>query len=138
MGAENVASLGFDPRTVQPVASCYTDYIPCNLLYINELSTCICLQTCHFYFIIILSQGKLPVPSFSPSCDIYQLDLCFLGALVKLQKRTIIFIMSVFLSVCPSTWNNLAPIGWIFMKFGIWEFFENLVKKFKFWKIWQE
>jgi hypothetical protein len=26
MGAENLASTGFDPRTVQPVASSYTDY----------------------------------------------------------------------------------------------------------------
>jgi len=37
----------------------------------------ICLQTCHFYFIIILSQGKLPVPSFSLSCDIYLLIYAF-------------------------------------------------------------
>jgi hypothetical protein len=26
VGAENLAPLGFDPRTFQPVASCYTDY----------------------------------------------------------------------------------------------------------------
>ena len=25
-GAENLASPGFDPRTVQPVASCYNDW----------------------------------------------------------------------------------------------------------------
>jgi len=30
------------------------------------------------------------------------------------------------LSVCPSAWNNSAPTGRIFMKFDIWEFFENL------------
>jgi len=119
MSAENVTSLGFDPWTVQPVASRYTDYISCNLLYINELSMYICLQTCHFNFIITLSQRNLPVPSFSLSCDIYQLDLCFLGALVKLQKGTISFVMSVFLSVCPSAWNNSTSTGWIFMKFDI-------------------
>jgi hypothetical protein len=28
--------------------------------------------------------------------------------------------------VCPSAWNNSAPIGRIFMKFGIWIFFKNL------------
>jgi len=32
-GAENLAPPGFDPRTVQPVGSCYTDYAtrPTNL-----------------------------------------------------------------------------------------------------------
>jgi hypothetical protein len=116
MGAENVASLGFDPWTVQPVASRCTDYISCNLLYIYELSMYICLQNCHFYFITILAQGKLPVPRFSLSCDIHQLDLCFLGALVKLQKGTISFIMSVFLrlSICmeqrSSHWMDFYEI----------------------------
>jgi hypothetical protein len=42
--------------------------------------------------------------------------------------------MSVFLSVCPSAWNNSAPTGWIFMKFDIWGFFENVARKFKFEK----
>jgi hypothetical protein len=28
-----------------------------------------------------------------------------------------------------STWNNSAPTGWIFMKFDIWVFFENQLKK---------
>jgi len=119
MGAENVTSLGFDPWTVQPLASRYSNYISCNLLYIYDLSMYICLQTCHFSFIIILAQGKLPMPRFSLSCDIYQLDLCFSGALVKLQNGTISFIMSVFLSLCPSVWNNSVPTGWIFMKFDI-------------------
>lgn len=26
MGVENIALLGFDPQTVQPTGSCYTDY----------------------------------------------------------------------------------------------------------------
>jgi len=35
------------------------------------------------------------------------------------------------MSVCPSAWNNLSPTGWIFMKFDIRIFFENLSWKFK-------
>jgi len=33
--------------------------------------------------------------------------------------------------VCPSTWNNLAPIGGIFMKFDIWSIFQKSVEKIK-------
>jgi hypothetical protein len=32
-----------------------------------------------------------------------------LGVFTKLQKVAVSF------DVCPSTWNNLAPTGWIFM-----------------------
>jgi hypothetical protein len=31
-----------------------------------------------------------------------------------------------------SAWNNSAPTGRIFMKFGIWGFFEDLSRKLKF------
>jgi len=34
--------------------------------------------------------------------------------------------------VCSYVWNNLACIGWIFMKFDIEVFFKNLSRKFKF------
>jgi hypothetical protein len=33
---------------------------------------------------------------------------------------------------CPSTWNNSAPTGRIFMKFDIWGLFEYLLRKLKF------
>ena len=36
------------------------------------------------------------------------------------------------LSLFWSAWNNSAPMGWIFIKFNIWEFFENLSIKCKF------
>jgi hypothetical protein len=52
----------------------------------------------------------------------------FLGAFAKLRKAIISFVMSV----CPSAWNNSAPTGWIFMKFDIWAFFENLSRKDEF------
>jgi hypothetical protein len=37
-----------------------------------------------------------------------------------------------YLSVRLSAWNNSAPTGRFFMKFDIWIFFENLLRKFKF------
>ena len=58
----------------------------------------------------------------------------FLGAFAKL--RMALSCLSVGLPVCPSdrsfAWNNSAPTGRIFMKFGIREFFENLSTQFKF------
>ena len=51
----------------------------------------------------------------------------FLGALAKLRKVTI-----TFMSVRLYAWNNSAPNGRIFMKFGIWVCLENLSGKFKF------
>ena len=38
-----------------------------------------------------------------------------LGAFAKLRKATTSFVMSV----CPSTWNNSAPTGRIFMQLDI-------------------
>ena len=52
----------------------------------------------------------------------------FLAAFVKLRNATVSFDMSV----CLSAWNNSAPTGRIFMKFGISLIFENLSRKFKF------
>jgi len=34
--------------------------------------------------------------------------------------------------VRPFAWNNSAPTGWIFIKFDIWVFFENLSRIFQF------
>jgi len=44
--------------------------------------------------------------------------------MAKLRKATISFVMS-------AAWNNLAQIGRLFMKFGIWIVFEKLSRKFK-------
>ena len=55
---------------------------------------------------------------------------CSLGAFAKLRKATIRFVMSGRLSA----WNSSAPTGGgrILMKFGIRDFFENLLRKLKF------
>ena len=49
------------------------------------------------------------------------------GQVLKIVKSIISFVMSVR----PSAWNT-ASTGRIFMKFDIWAFFENLLRKFKF------
>ena len=56
----------------------------------------------------------------------------FLGAFEKLWKATISFVMSVCLSVSPSTWNNSPRSKRTLMKFHIWVFFETLLRKFRF------
>ena len=38
----------------------------------------------------------------------------------------------LFISVLPSSGNNSAPAGRNFITFGIWVFFENLSRKFRF------
>jgi hypothetical protein len=48
-----------------------------------------------------------------------QENLAFLGAFGELRTVTINFVKSLFPSVRPSTWNNSAPTGRIFMKFDI-------------------
>jgi hypothetical protein len=46
----------------------------------------------------------------------------FVGAFTKLWEAC--------LSVLPLAWNNLPFTEWIFLKFGIWVFFKNLLRKF--------
>ena len=53
------------------------------------------------------------------------MHLQFLSAFAELRKGTIGFVMSVCPSVRPSAWNNSAPTGRIFMKFGISVSFEK-------------
>jgi hypothetical protein len=50
---------------------------------------------------------------------VVEYELHFLGAFVKSRKATIIFVMSVCLSVRVSAWNNSAVTERIFMKFDI-------------------
>jgi hypothetical protein len=49
-----------------------------------------------------------------------------LGAFVKLLRATVSF-MSL------SSWNKSAVTRRIFMKFGVWVFFENIYRKFEVW-----
>jgi len=58
----------------------------------------------------------------------------YLGALQKLRKVTISFVMSLRLSVFvrPSAWNNSAATGRILIKTYMWIFLYGLPKNFKF------
>jgi hypothetical protein len=58
--------------------------------------------------------------------------LALLDAFAELGKATISFVMFSCMSVRPASWNNLAPTGRIFVKFGSWVFFDNLSRKSKF------
>jgi hypothetical protein len=68
-------------------------------------------------------------------CFLRQQNL-FLGAVAKLRKATISFVMSVCTSVRLSAWNNSVPTERIFtkcfMKFDTAVFFKNLSRKFNF------
>ena len=55
-----------------------------------------------------------------------------LDAFAELRIATVSFFMSVCLSVRPLASNNSAPKGLIFMKFDIYGFLENPVRKSRF------
>jgi hypothetical protein len=48
--------------------------------------------------------------------------------LCNFRRETIRFVRLLY--VFMSVWNTSAPSRWIFMKFGIWVFFENLSRQF--------
>jgi len=52
----------------------------------------------------------------------------FIGVFAKSRRATINFTMSVR----PTSFNDSSPTGRTLVKFGIWVFFENLLRKFKF------
>ena len=54
--------------------------------------------------------------------------LIVLEAFAKLRKA----IISFAISVRPTAWYNSASTGWIFMKFGIEVFFQNMSRILKF------
>jgi len=59
----------------------------------------------------------------------------FSGAFTKFQKASIVFHMSIHLSIHM---NNLAPTGWILMKSDIWVFSKVCQDSSSFIKIWKE
>jgi len=85
--AENLAPTGFDPRTVQPVGSHYTDYAtrPTNALYINMLH-------------LLSSTACVKVKFFSVKISLmkYNFVLIFFIDFEQLWRGTIQFIPSVF------------------------------------------
>jgi hypothetical protein len=57
---------------------------------------------------------------------------------LKSAMKTVYFFLDAFeklqnVTARTPTWNNSAPTGWIFMKFGIWRFLQNLTGTLKFY-----
>ena len=71
----------------------------------------------------LISSSSLSVLSVCPSVHPRKTTRLLLGRIY----------LSVCLSVCPSAWYNSALSGRIWMYFEIWRFFENLLRKFKFY-----
>jgi hypothetical protein len=55
------------------------------------------------------------------------------GALAKWRKSTINIVTSACLSVHYPAWKHSAPNGWLFMKFHISVFFQNMSRKSTFY-----
>jgi len=60
-----------------------------------------------------------------PAICYFKSSLFYLVAFASLREETISFVMSV----CLSAWNNMAPMGRIFMKFYIWKCLEKSIEK---------
>ena len=65
---------------------------------------------CTSYVILI----PFKISAVGPYTSLLVNSVLPLGAFAKFRKSTVGFVVSV----CPSVWNNSAPTGRIFMKFG--------------------
>jgi hypothetical protein len=95
-------------------------------------------------------QPKYLVPNTAPRNNARNLiefkhmhDTAFLGPIAKLEKATLFFVMSVclcvcvcvcvclsvYMSVCPYTWNDLVPTGQVFVKIDI-SFFSKIPQEY--------
>jgi hypothetical protein len=108
-------------------------------VFITLCFTCMYVLCTHLKRVYMFGRYKvlnLTALWFTHSIWIF-IHLFFSGAFAKLQKATISFVMSIrpfdCLSAFPSEWDNSASTGRIFMKFDIWEFFENPSRKLKFY-----
>ena len=91
------------------------------------------------YFLLLEESQKQGIRSWATMSRGFTV-LLFLVAFTKLQKVTISFVISVCLSVrlfvclshCLHGTTRLS-LDWFFMKFDIWAFLKNLLRKFKFY-----
>ena len=68
----------------------------------------------------------------SVQCHVFSGFHHIFGAFVKLRNATISFAMFVRPSFLPFAWYNSSPTEGIFMKFGTWGYFQNLLRKINF------
>ena len=101
---------------------------PCPVFAIYSLAFALRLRKKHGKTSVTLSRPGISNARSAVQCTSYEaLSQIFLGAFARLIKVAISF----FMFVRWSAWNNLAPLGWIFKKFDIRVFFENIPKKIK-------
>jgi hypothetical protein len=79
-----------------------------------------------FWFLCVVGHCRLSSSRIGTHSQ-WQAVCLVLGTFAKFRKATVIVVMSVRLPA----WNNFAPTGRSFMKFDIWVFFENLLRKFE-------
>ena len=77
-------------------------------------------------------EGLLCTYNWNIFCLNEQIHVCYLiRCASKIVKATIILVMAFSLSVLPCSWDKLAPIEMIFMKFEFWIFFESMLRIFQ-------
>jgi len=67
--------------------------------------------------------NRLTVGSSGGFFLVWNFHLAFLGVFESLRKVTASCVMSACPSVRPPAWNNTAPSGRIFVKFGFFSIF---------------
>jgi hypothetical protein len=118
------------------VRSCLYVYV-CVYVYVYVcVCVCVCMCMCVCVFLLSPQTNFEQILAFcfklvSTECFRWH----FLDSLTELRKATISFVMSV----CPSGWNNSAPAGRIFMKYGIWVLLSKICREnSSLIKIWQQ
>jgi hypothetical protein len=116
-----------------PAAFCYVTSPP--FIWCNKVQTVkwwVIVPSCKYrklyqHFCISPRSISRLVSVMEADCVLCEVRTEFLGVFAKFRKATVIFVMSV----CLSVWYNSAPTRRIFLKFDIWGFFGNLPGKFK-------
>ena len=107
---------------------------------ISILNPCFYVYSCQAFFDTFLTTlwsywypSGFPVLLGHVLASLYCFSLFIFKCVCKIVKSDY-YLYHVCRSVCV---KQLAPTGWIFMKFYIWVFFKNLWSvKFKFFEIW--
>jgi len=113
-------------------------------LFINQIKLCLGFENFTILFFRNLTAvliklpiiGEFPVPYKTQSQSVNRLFYFYFHYEAPSENCEKLLLasarLSVCLSVCLYVWNNSAPTGRIFMKFGIWLFLENLSRKLKY------
>jgi hypothetical protein len=117
---------GFDPWTVHPIASCYTDYAtrPTSVKYTVHLTMQDPVNSSHFQewnsqFLFPVHCGSLTKPVDKRCCDQVSGTLvsCLRGPQFKSQPKDQLSrgVLQIY-SACPSTYENITPSLWTSMQ----------------------